>query len=272
MNLCWFATGDKALYWSDSSEVVVCALSAFHAGSFKAATSLPSDTQGGLRAEQSHGCWAICGEHALGQLFAIDIQTRESILCRVHNTGVRDDLPDERFAFVVQDGRLLWSRWLEALVLGEIWGGLGLSWFKIADNVFVTSQELLLDIPGVDHGWSLNSLVELHLSGRVVSMLWAYLEILHFRSEVALDAPGGGWHHFYLRVVLVPPNTVCMDAVQDFIKSWKRYVKLSVRGVVLLARGDLSELALDIGIHFADCEEDAPRQLLLIVQSEPLGE
>ena len=62
-----------------------------------------------------------------------------------------------------------------------------------------------------------------------------------------------------------------MDAVQDFIKSWKRYVKLCVGGMVLLAGGDLGELALDIGVHFADCEENAPRQLVLVVQGQPLG-
>ena len=53
----------------------------------------------------------------------------------------------------------------------EIRGGLGLNWFKIADNVFVTSEELLLDIPGVDHGRALNRFIELHLPGRIVSML-----------------------------------------------------------------------------------------------------
>lgn len=53
----------------------------------------------------------------------------------------------------------------------EIRGGLGLNGFKIADNVFVTSEELLLDIPGVDHGRALNRFIELHLPGRIVSML-----------------------------------------------------------------------------------------------------
>ena len=70
--LFWFATGAKArlpaieeLDWSDSSEVVVCALSALHSGSFKAATSLSSDIQASFRAKKSHGCLAACGEHAL---------------------------------------------------------------------------------------------------------------------------------------------------------------------------------------------------------------
>ena len=63
-----------------------------------------------------------------------------------------------------------------------------------------------------------------------------------------------------------------MDAVQDFIKSWKRYVKLCVGGMMLLAGGDIGQLALDIGIHFANCEENASRQLVLIVQSQPIGQ
>ena len=60
---------------------------------------------------------------------------------------------------------------MKALVRSEIRGGLGLNWFKIADNVFVTSEELLLDIPGVDHGRALNRFIELHLPGRIMSML-----------------------------------------------------------------------------------------------------
>ena len=172
---------------------------------------------------------------------------------------------------MVQDFCHLGGRWLEALVRSEIRGGLGLNWFKIADNVFVTSEELLLDIPGVDHGWSLNRFIELHLPGRIVSMPWPYLEILHFRCKVTLGASSGVGYHFCLWVVLVPPNSVCMDAMQDFIKSWKRYVKLCVGGMVLLAGRDLGELALDVGVHIADCEENAACQLFLVVQSQPLG-
>ena len=49
---------------------------------------------------------AARSEHALSELLPIGFQTGETIISRVHHVRVGDDLADEGFAFMVQDGCL----------------------------------------------------------------------------------------------------------------------------------------------------------------------
>ena len=101
-------------------------------------------------------------------------------------------------------------------------------------------------------------------------MFRANLKILHFRCEVTLYASASVWLHFYLRMILVPPYSIRMDAMQDFVEPGERHVEFRMRAMMLLTGGDLGELVFDNSVHIADCEENPPSQLVLIIQGQPL--
>ena len=197
------------------------------------------------------------------------VETAEAVDRGVHYLRVRDDLADEGAASIVQDLSMSVRRRLDALVAREVRGYQRLKWLIVADYFLVAGQELLFESFSVDFRRAFDRCVQLKLCRSEISMLRTNLEVGDRRRKVTLGPPG--------RVVLdlrvvVSPDSVCVDPVHDFVEPRQRDLQFSVRRVVLLARRHNGQLVLHYGEHVAHSEEYTPRQLVLVIEGEPLGE